>query len=53
MRSIFLAYNRVQNNGEMLFLGKTLMMLQSEAPCYYFAGEKEMAEPIKAGVTKS
>lgn len=53
MRSIFLAYNRVQNNGEMLFLGKTLMMLQSEAPRYYFAGEKEMAKPIKAGVTKS
>jgi hypothetical protein len=29
------------------------MMLQSEAPCHYFAGEKERAKPPKTGVTKS
>jgi len=52
LRSIFLAYNGVQNNGGMLFLGRPLMMLQSEAPRYYFAGEKERAKPLKAGVTK-
>jgi hypothetical protein len=52
MRSTFLAYNRFQNNGEMLFLGQAVMMLQSEAPCHYFAGGKETAKPLKTGVTK-
>jgi hypothetical protein len=37
----------------MLFLGQDLMMLQSEAPCHYSAGEKETAKPLKTGVTKS
>jgi hypothetical protein len=50
MRSSFLANNRVQSNGEMLFLGQALMMLQSEAPCHYFAGEKERQNLLKQGL---
>jgi hypothetical protein len=36
-----LAYNRVQNNGEMLHLGQALMMLQSGTPRHYFTRERE------------
>jgi hypothetical protein len=47
-----MAYNRVQNNGEMLLLGQALMMLQSGSPRHYFTGEKRVSKPLTSGVTK-
>jgi hypothetical protein len=49
------AYNRVQNNGEMLLLGQDLMMLQSGNPRHYFTGEREKREfqsLLRQGLTK-
>jgi hypothetical protein len=41
VESIVLAYNRIQNNGEMLFLGQAVMMLQSEPPAITSLEKKE------------
>jgi hypothetical protein len=51
-----LAYNRVQNNGEMLLLGQALMMLQSGTPGHYFTRErgkkKEFQSLLRQGLPK-
>jgi hypothetical protein len=47
---IVLAYNRVQNNGEMLFLGQALMMLQSEARYITSLDKKERQNLLKQGL---
>jgi hypothetical protein len=49
-----LAYNRVQNNGEMLLLGQALMMLQSGTPRHYVTRErkKEFRSLLRQGLPK-
>jgi hypothetical protein len=48
-----LAYNRVQNNGELLLLGQALMMLQLGTPRHYIRRGKKVSKPLTSGVTKT
>jgi hypothetical protein len=48
-----LAYNRVQNNGELLLLGQALMMLQLGTLRHYVRRGKKVSKPLTSGVTKT